>query len=100
MTTPPKKKITVTAIKAELKAERQRIGSRTIFNNLPPKTVPEGKVVVHGFPTGGNKAWAQFPTDDIEPCECGSPLFGPAHYREKEGVNHPWIDALFNGPQS
>jgi hypothetical protein len=77
------KKITVSAIKAALGAERRMVGKQTL-TSFPPKTVPKGKVVVHIFPHAANKAWVQFPTDDIEPCDCGSPLFGPVHYREKE----------------
>ena len=50
------------------------------------KTVPKGKVVVHGFPSGDTNVWVQSLTDDIEPCECGSKLLGPMHYREKEGI--------------
>jgi hypothetical protein len=98
--TTTKEKITVTAIKAAIRAERERIGKVAIWPRSPPKTVPEGRVVVHGFDCGdGNKAWMQFPTDDIEPCECGLWLFGPAPYREKEGIKRE-IDALFSAPLS
>jgi hypothetical protein len=68
-----------------------------IWRRLPSKTVPKGKVVVHGFLDGGTNVWVQSPTDDIEPCDCGSRLFGPTHYRAKEGVKRD-IAAVFSAP--
>jgi hypothetical protein len=94
MTATPKK-FTITAFMAAVRSKHRRIGYVSLTHRLPPKTIPEGKVVVHVFPRSMNKAWAQFPTDDIEPCDCGSSLFGPTHYREKEGIKRE-SDALFN----
>lgn len=68
-----------------------------IWCRLPPKTVPKGKVVVHGFPDGGTNVWVQLATDDIEPCDCGSRLFGLTHYRAKEGIKRE-IDAVLSAP--
>jgi hypothetical protein len=70
-----------------------------IWRRLPPNTVPKGKVVVHGFPDGGTNVWLQLPTDDIEPCDCGSRLLGPTHYRAKEGIK-PEIDAVLSAPRA
>ena len=92
----PKKKISVKAIEAAFRAENQRLGKRSLFY-LPPKKVPDGKVVAHPFPDAfSRRVWVQFPTDDIELCACGSPLVGPVHYREKQGVKRE-IDALLSG---
>ena len=83
--------------------ERRRRGRRiavALWRRLPRrKTVPKGKVVVHGFPDGGTNVWVQLPTDDIEPCDCGSRLFGPTHYREKEGIKRE-IAAVLSAPRS
>jgi hypothetical protein len=53
-----------------------------------PKTVPEGRVVVHNhvrparrLGTRGFRAWLAEPSADIERCDCGwAPELG-AHYR-------------------
>jgi hypothetical protein len=81
--------------------ERRRRGRRmavVLWRRLRrKKTVPKGKVVVHGFPDGGTNVWVQSLTDDIEPCDCGSRLFSPMHYREKEGIKRE-IDAVLSAP--
>ena len=71
-----------------------------LWRRLPRrKTVPKGKVVVHGFPDGGTNVWVQLLTDDIELCDCNSKLFGPMHYREKEGIKRE-IAAVLSAPRS